>query len=96
MAQVPGSDNAFILPIQLAMTIALGSVFKIELSQSAAEAAIAGAATSTIGRGVSPFLVGWIPGFGNAINAATAVSITEGIGWTLAKQFDNQSDTYLE
>jgi uncharacterized protein (DUF697 family) len=25
--------------------------------------------------------VGWIPGFGNAINASTAFAITEAIGW---------------
>ena len=34
-------------------------------------------------------LVGWIPGFGNAINATTAAGITETLGWTVANQFAN-------
>jgi len=32
--------------------------------------------------------VGWIPGIGNAINAATAGALTEALGWLLAKEFD--------
>jgi uncharacterized protein (DUF697 family) len=30
---------------------------------------------------LSQALVGWIPGVGNAINAATAAALTEAIGW---------------
>ncbi len=91
MAQIPGSDNAVITPIQLAMTIKLGSVFDITLTESAATAAIASVAGATVGRAASQFLVGWIPGVGNAINAATAASITEGLGWMLADQFSKGS-----
>ncbi len=87
LAQLPGSDNMIITPIQLTMTIALGKVFGRELSDSAARAAIASAAASTIGRAVSQVLVGWIPGVGNAVNCATAASITEIMGWSIASDF---------
>ena len=69
LAQIPGSDNAVITPIQLTMTISLGKVFDIDLSESAAKAALGSVAASTIGRTVSQVLLGWIPGIGNAINA---------------------------
>jgi uncharacterized protein (DUF697 family) len=31
--------------------------------------------------------VGWLPGFGNAINAATAAALTEAIGWAAEEYF---------
>ena len=88
LAQVPGSDNALITPIQLSMTIALGKVFDKSLSESSAKAAMGSVAASTLGRTVSQVLVGWIPGLGNAINATTAAGITESMGWLLAEEFD--------
>lgn len=91
LAQLPGSDNAVITPIQLTMTIALGKVFDISLSESAALAALGSVTASTIGRTVSQVLIGWIPGVGNAINAATAAALTESMGWLLAEQFDKDS-----
>lgn len=91
LAQIPGSDNAVITPIQLTMTISLGKVFGLTLGESAAKAALASAAAGTIGRTLSQFIVGWIPGVGNAINATTAAGITEAIGWILAKEFDEQA-----
>ena len=77
LAQLPGSDNAAITPIQLAMTVSLGAVFGIQLTQSAAAAALASVAAATVGRAVSQVLVGWIPFVGNAINASTAAALTE-------------------
>lgn len=90
LAQLPGSDNAAIVPIQVAMVISLGAVFGIELTESAAKATLATATATMVGRGVSQVLVGWIPGFGNAFNAATAAGVTETIGWTVAKNFAKQ------
>ena len=91
LAQLPGSDNAAITPIQLAMTVSLGAVFGIQLTQSAAAAALASVAAATVGRAVSQVLVGWIPFVGNAINASTAAALTESVGWLLAKEFADQS-----
>ena len=91
LAQLPGSDNAVITPIQLVMTISLGRVFGLELTESAAGAAVASAAAATVGRTASPVLVGWIPVAGNIINAGTAATITEAIGWLLAEGFASQT-----
>lgn len=90
LAQIPCSDNAVITPIQLGMTVALGRVFGIELSESAAIAAAISFAAATVGRTASQVFVGWIPVAGNIINACTAVSITETMGWLMAEDFANQ------
>ena len=52
LAQLPGSDNAVITPIQLTMTISLGRVFGKSLTESTALAAIGSVAASTVGRTV--------------------------------------------
>lgn len=91
LSQLPCSDNAIITPIQLAMTISLGEVFGIELSESSAKAALASVSAATIGRAVSQFLIGWIPGLGNAVNAFTAAGVTEALGWALAQDFARRS-----
>lgn len=91
LAQIPCSDNAVITPIQLIMTVSLGRVFGIELTDSAARAALASVAGATVGRTASQLLLGWIPIASNIINASTAASITEAIGWLLAEDFASQS-----
>lgn len=87
LAQIPCSDNLVITPIQLAMTVSLGHVFGIDLSESSAKAALASAVAATVGRTAVQVLTGWIPLVGNAINACTAASLTEAIGWMLAEDF---------
>lgn len=94
LAQVPGSDNAVIVPAQVTMAIGLANVFGIELTRSTALTAIGTASASTVGRTISQWLVGWIPGIGNAINATTAAGVTEALGWTLAYGFDENSIDY--
>ena len=87
MAQIPGSDSIPLAGIQLEMIRRIAGVYGHSVSDTAAEAIIAGVAASFVGRGVSQFLVGWIPGFGNAINASTAVAITEAVGWAANERF---------
>ena len=88
MAQVPGSDNAVIIPIQIGMVVALGRVFNIHVTDSLAQGVIVGVSAAEGTRAVSQFLVGWIPGLGNAINASSAAGLTEAIGWAVARKFD--------
>lgn len=90
LAQLPCTDSAVITPIQLAMTISLGKVFDKSLSGSAAKSAMAAGTTTMIGRTASKIMVGWIPGYGNVINATTAGTITESLGWILAKEFEKE------
>jgi len=91
LAQIPGSDNVALVGIEVEMTIALGHVFNISVSQSSAASMVAGAAGTLVGRGISQLLIGWIPGLGNITNAATAASVVEALGWSIAKTFDLQS-----
>jgi uncharacterized protein (DUF697 family) len=91
LAQLPGSDAIPITAIQIGMIISLGAVFGREITETTAKSILGGAVAAFTGRGVSQLLVGWIPGFGNLINAGTAASITEGLGWTVANNFDNES-----
>ena len=87
MAQLPCSDAVPISTAQIAMVIALGEVFGIPLSESAAKSLIAGISGAAVGRMVSQILIGWIPGLGNTINGITAAAITEALGWKVARQF---------
>ncbi len=96
LAQLPGTDNAVIVPIQVGMVVTLGAVFGINLTESAAKATLATATATFVGRGISQFLVGWIPGIGNALNASTAAGVTEAIGWTIAKDFARQNQKQIE
>lgn len=89
LAQLPLSDSAVITPIQIGMTVALGKVFGVALTESAAEAPLVSAAAAMVGRAASQVLVGWVPGIGNIVNCGTALAITEGIGWLLVEQFSN-------
>ena len=88
LAQLPGSDNAVITPIQVIMTISLGGVFGKKLKKSIAHSVIATQLAATTGRAISQFLIGWIPGVGNALNASTAAVVTEALGWAIANDFD--------
>ena len=95
LAQIPGSDNAIIVPIQIAMTISLGAIFEVTIDNSTAKGYIASATASLTGKTISQFLVGWIPIVGNVINATTAGLITESIGWSVAHSFANNSNTEI-
>ena len=87
LAQVPMADSAVITPIQIGMIIALGKVFDQKITKSAANAILSGMVASFAGRTASQLLVGWLPLVGNAVNAATAASLTELVGWNAAEQF---------
>ncbi len=87
LAQIPLSDTVLITPIQITMIIALGEVFNIRIGESTAKSILAGATASLAGRSLSQLLVGWVPGYGNAINATTAFATTEAIGWMAADHF---------
>jgi uncharacterized protein (DUF697 family) len=91
LAQIPLADSAVITPIQIGMIVALGKIFDQEISKSAAKAILAGMASAFAGRGISQVLVGWIPGVGNAVNAATAATITEAVGWMAVDSFSKDA-----
>ena len=88
LAQIPCSDNAVIVPIQIGMIISLGAVFGKTISKTTAKSILKTGTATNVGRGISQILVGWIPVFGNVINATTAAGVTEALGWYVANAFD--------
>lgn len=91
LAQIPCSDTAVLTPIQLTMTIALARVYGLELTEAAAKASLAATTAATVGRTASQVLIGWLPGVGNVVNACTAATVTETVGWMLVKDFARQA-----
>lgn len=92
MAQIPGADVPVLMGIEVTMCIALGSVFGINLEESAAKSMVAATLGTVAGRGISQALLGWIPIYGNIVNATTAVGVIETLGWALAKDFSNDKN----
>jgi uncharacterized protein (DUF697 family) len=90
LAQLPTSDAALIVPIQVTMVVSLAKVFNRPLKEGAAKSLIMQTTATMIGRGVSQWFVGWIPVAGNAINATTAFAITEILGWIIANEFSQE------
>jgi len=90
LAQIPGADNAAILPIQVAMVVSLGEVFGKSVTKTTATSLLSTALASTAGRFISQVLIGWIPGVGNMVNAGTAFTVTEAVGWSIANHFDDE------
>lgn len=96
LAQVPCADSAIITPIQTAMAVAVARVFGIKVTKSAARSSIVSLTASQIGRAASQVAFGWIPAAGNVINAGTAISLTEAIGWLLAEDYAEQAQSPSE
>lgn len=69
------------------MIVSIAHQHEVQIGKAVAIELLVGFAATTSGRFVSQLLVGWIPGFGNAINASTAAAITETIGWTADRYF---------
>lgn len=90
LAQIPGSDSTLIVPIQTAMVISIANIRGRKISGKEAMKFIAPLAGKIVGRKISQILIGWIPGWGNAINAATAAALTEAIGWSVHAMFSEE------
>jgi len=92
LAQVPGSDAPIIAGIQTTMIIAIAQEYGVSLTKTAAADLLLTFTATAVGRGISQALVGWIPGWGNVVNASTAAAITESVGWAADAYFaDHQA-----
>ena len=93
LAQLPVVDAAVIIPIQTGMIVSLGLAFGMKIDDAVVKGIVKSFAAAFAGRKLSQVLVGWIPIKGNIVNAATAASLTEAIGWYSARRFKKlQSD----
>jgi uncharacterized protein (DUF697 family) len=90
LAQLPGSDNAAIVPIQAAMIISLAKIFDKTLSEDVALTYLSEASAAMPGKVIARTATQClIPGIGNIVNAAAAFALTEVIGWMFAEEFAN-------
>ncbi|MBV5340621.1 MAG: hypothetical protein J0665_13875 [Deltaproteobacteria bacterium] len=96
LAQLPGADMPALAALQTAMIIAIGHEHGCEITKANAKSILLTFPASYGGRALSQFLVGWIPGYGNAINASTAITITETIGWAADSYFEKERDEECE
>ena len=91
LAQLPGSDAPVLAGIQTTMIIAVAHEHGAAITKAAAADLLLTFAATHVGRGISQWLVGWVPGWGNAINATTAAALTEAIGWAADAYFGEEA-----
>ena len=92
LAQIPGSDAPIIMGLQTGMIIGIGEIYGVGLTKAAAADLLLTFTATMAGRTASQWLVGWIPGYGNAINASTAVALTQAVGWAANAYFQDAVD----
>jgi len=90
LAQLPASDNALLVPLEITMVISLGAVFGLRFRDSFRTSLVVTTAATMIGRGVSEFLFGWVPVLGNIWDCLTAIIVIEVLGWVIVKDFENR------
>ncbi|MGH1614374.1 YcjF family protein [Helicobacter pylori] len=86
---IPFSDALAIAPIQAGMIYKMNDAFGVELENSVAASLITGllgvTAVAQVGRTLANGFLKFIPGVGSVAGSATAVIITEGIGFAYLK-----------
>ncbi|MFP6233453.1 hypothetical protein ACLGCT_01695 [Helicobacter pylori] len=86
---IPFSDALAIAPIQAGMIYKMNDAFGMDLEESVDTSLITGllgvTAVAQVGRTLANGLLKFIPGVGSAAGSATAVIITEGIGFAYLK-----------
>ena len=87
LAPIPGSDAVPLTALQVGMIQAIAAVHGKNIGKSYAASLIGSFSTAVTGRTISQWLVGWWPGLGSVINASTAFSLTEAIGWAAHRFF---------
>lgn len=94
MAQVPGSDTPVLCGIQTTMIVAVAELHGASITKTFAADLLLTFTAAMAGRGASQLILGWIPGLGNAVNAATAAGLTEAIGWAANAYFAEHAEEY--
>ena len=89
LAQLPGADAVVIAPLQIGMVAALGRVFGLEISQTAARSLVYATLGTMLGRGAVKVLPRFLPGVGNVLCGSVALGITETLGWSVAGQMES-------
>lgn len=95
ISPIPMSDTIPISAAQVAMVVALGKTFDVNLSQSVAKSVMGVTIAQGAGRAIVANVFKCIPGLGSVlggvISGATAFSLTEALGWLIADDFYRMS-----
>jgi len=84
---IPIADSIPIGAIQISMVISLGKVFDLAISKSLAKSIVGLVLAPQVGRFIFANALKLVPGAGSIAGAATAVGITEALGWMIAYDF---------
>lgn len=95
LSQIPGSDILPITALQAGMITGIALIHKRKITEATATMILGTFTAGMVGRAISQWLVGWIPGWGNAINAATAVTLTQAVGCAADAFFERLGDEPL-
>jgi uncharacterized protein (DUF697 family) len=88
---IPGADTIPITGAQVSMALGLGKVFNNKRTKADAQILLKTVAAPLFGRVLVKGALVFVPGLGWAINGAIAGTITEILGWTIAKDFAEKS-----
>ena len=87
LANLPGSDMPVLTALQTAMIVAIGHEHGCELTKASARSLLLTFPSGYGGRAISQYLIGWFPGYGNVVNATTAMVMTQTVGWIANEYF---------
>lgn len=82
------------MALQTAMIVAIATEYDCTITKANAKSLLLTLPAGYGGRAFSQYLIGWIPGYGNAINASTAMAITETIGFAANAYFSNTDNEH--
>ena len=89
------ADHIPITALQVGMINGIALVHGRKITEATATAILGTFMAGMVGRALSQWIVGWIPGWGNTMNAATAASLTEGVGWAAHGFFERLGEEPL-
>jgi uncharacterized protein (DUF697 family) len=85
LAQLPGSDAPVLCLLQANLVRLVAEWHGISMNEGAALQLVLSLGATMAGRNLTQGLVGWWPGIGNGVNAATAAALTEAVGWAAVR-----------
>ena len=83
------ADAVVIVPIQVGMVVAVAHEYGVSPSEAALRSTVYASLGQILGKGVAQIAIRAIPGVGNAIRAATAGTVTAGVGWTVVNRLES-------
>jgi uncharacterized protein (DUF697 family) len=87
LAQLPTADAAMLASIQATMVMALSERYQVALHRTAAAELVLTLGATIVGKQASRRAGRRVPGWSNAVNAATAFALTEAVGWAAVAWF---------